>query len=241
MLKNKSKTNATLKNQRDEEDLTERLRQEKANTNQNNLYMSYRRDSKSGLRKITSGSSTKLTNDLGYQGDDTFDSQNLGIQQNKAIEGKQINIRKLPINYTTKNLSQLNHSQSRDIDASCTEDTARMSETSHKSTITYIKEFLEAAAHGNREKIDQLLNNNKITDINVTDSNNRSGLHYAVSEGRFKTVCHLLSKSINPNLQSRIKKESALHIACKKAYKKIIVSLLNHNADPNLQDSNGRT
>lgn len=69
----------------------------------------------------------------------------------------------------------------------------------------------------------------------------RTALHYAVSEARYKTTQYLLSKLIDPNLQTKSKKESALHIACKKSFKKIMVVLLNNNADPNLQDLSGKT
>jgi inversin len=69
----------------------------------------------------------------------------------------------------------------------------------------------------------------------------RTALHYAVLEARYKTTQYLLSKSINPNLQTKSKRESTLHIACRKSYKKIMVALLNNNADPNLQDVNGKT
>jgi hypothetical protein len=51
----------------------------------------------------------------------------------------------------------------------------------------------------------------------------------------------MLSHQVDPNLQTKIKKETALHIACRKGFKKIIITLLNHNADPNIQDAVGRT
>lgn len=41
----------------------------------------------------------------------------------------------------------------------------------------------------------------------------RTALHYAVNEGRYKTVCYLLGRQIDPNIQTKTKKETALHIA----------------------------
>jgi ankyrin repeat protein len=100
---------------------------------------------------------------------------------------------------------------------------------------------MEAAANGNRDKLDKMLKSGIISDINCTDSHLRTALHHAVSEGRYKTAVYLLDNQIDPNLQSKVKRETALHIACKKAFKKIIVTLLNNNADPNIQDATGKT
>ena len=122
-----------------------------------------------------------------------------------------------------------------------TVDSARNSTSSHKSSASYIREFMEAAANGNRDKLDKMLKSGIITDINCTDSHLRTALHHAVSEGRYKTAVYLLDNQIDPNLQSKVKRETALHIACKKAFKKIIVTLLNNNADPNIQDATGKT
>jgi ankyrin repeat protein len=69
----------------------------------------------------------------------------------------------------------------------------------------------------------------------------KTALHYAVSENRYKTTNYLLNKSIDPNMQTKYKRETALHIACRRTNKKIIILLLNQNADPNLQDANGKT
>jgi hypothetical protein len=51
----------------------------------------------------------------------------------------------------------------------------------------------------------------------------------------------LLSHQIDPNPQTKNKRETALHIACRKGFKKIIISLLNNNANPNIQDAVGKT
>lgn len=239
----KNKFNATLKNQKNEDDLTNRMREQTANPAHKNLYMSYRRTSKTSLKTIVNEVKPRLTNNFGNKSDDTFEGKHdisHDLQHSKSTK-QQTTTRRLPVNYKSKNLANSNKSQSHEMDASNTMDSARYSELSNKSSSEYIKEFLEAAARGNRDKLDELLTSNKVNSINVTDLNHRSALHYAVSEGRFKTVGFLLSKNIDPNILSKIKKETALHLACKKAYKKIIVSLLNNEADPNIQDSNGKT
>lgn len=245
-----NKFNATLSNQKIGQDLSDRSNSQ-MNYTHNNLYMSYRRTSKGGLKSLNSGSKAKLTRTSGMKDDDTFESQNINrthdVDQIKSSNNispelvENTNAKQIPSNYKTKKLSNLNTSQSRKYEVNHTLDSARYSENSHKSMQDLIKDFLDAAAKGQRDKLDELLSTGKITDINVTDSNNRSALHYAVSEGRLKTIGFLTAKYIDINIQSRIKKETALHIACKKAYKKIIVALLNQNADPNMQDSNGRT
>lgn len=51
----------------------------------------------------------------------------------------------------------------------------------------------------------------------------------------------MLNHQIDPNLQTKNKRETALHIACRKGFKKIIISLLNNNANPNIQDAVGKT
>lgn len=175
-------------NKKNEEDLTDRLRQKENTVDHKNLYMNYRRTSKSGLRTLTSNSQAKLTNKVGYQGDDTFDAKQAKTKVNQPDKAAGLNVRRLPINYKTKNLASLNHSQSREIDASCTLDSARNSQASQKSLQSQVKEFLEAASNGNRDKLSSLLQSKMVSDVNVTDSHNRSALHYAVSEGRYKTV-----------------------------------------------------
>ena len=239
----KNKFNATLKNQQNEDDLTNRMREQAVNPAHKNFYTSYRRTNKTDLKNIANEVKPSLTNNCGNKIDDNFEDKNdisQYLQHSKSTK-QQINTRRLPVNYKSKNITNSNKSQNNEIDASNTMDSVRYSEMSNKSPSEYIKEFLEAAARGNRDKLDELLTLNKINSINATDLNHRSALHYAVSEGRFKTVGFLLNKNIDPNILSKVKKETALHLACKKAYKRIIVSLLDNNADPNIQDYNGKT
>lgn len=138
-------------------------------------------------------------------------------------------------------ISNFNGNKWKETEINQTLDSARGSESNNnKINIKYI-EFFEAAKQGNREKLNEILNLNLIPDINITDLKSRTALHYAVNEGKFKTVWYLLERGINPNIQTYDNKEVALHVACRKAYKRIIICLLNYNANPNLQDINGKT
>lgn len=197
---------------------------------------SIRKSSKTGLL----GSKSKVLRDRnGYIKDDTFDTKQKNINKNQNTVGDEDFVvkRNNPHNYKTKNTLK-NYNKIKEGDMSCTLDSAR---DSAKSSSEVIKEFMEAAANGNRDRLDTLLRTQKITDVNCTDVKDKTALHYAVNEGRAKTAGFLLNNKANPNINGGQKKETALHIACRKAYKKIIVLLLNHNADPNSQDANGKT
>jgi len=78
--------------------------------------------------------------------------------------------------------------------------------------------------------------------INIRDSNTIEGfnaLHYAVKEGRIKTVDFLIKQGVNKNAKTKNSKETPLHLACKQALKKIMGILLENGADPNSKDIKG--
>ena len=78
--------------------------------------------------------------------------------------------------------------QSSNEEISRTIDSARDSDLSYKSSTSIVREFMDAAANGNREKLERLLKSGRIGDINTTDANMKTALHYAVNEGRYKTL-----------------------------------------------------
>lgn len=165
------------------------------------LYNSYRRSSKSGLRNMGSGSKAKLNKDSNANiTNDTFeknksyisrsDSKMLSDTPNRLpSETKEFN---REMTYTSKGLASLkrncNDEENQTIDSS---------RHSNNSYTTNVKEFLEAAANGDRDKLDRMLKfttsnsddkSCRISDINCSDINMMTALHYSVSEGRYKTA-----------------------------------------------------
>ena len=193
----------------------------------------------SHLKAMISGSKSKVKVEKDNSiNNDTFESTKEHILKTEVKDQRKSKY-KLE-SYRTKNLSQLNNEIENE-HLTNNADSARHSEQSSKYLKNPVKEFMEAAANGIRDKLDKLLKTGKIQDINVADHFMKTALHYAVGEGRYKTIGFLINHNIDPNLQTKTKKETALHIACKKGYKKIIVSLLNNNSNPNIQDSAGKT
>lgn len=168
---------------------------------------------------------------------DTFESHKSSSKKGRN-EGKTISRR--PENYKIKDFAPLSQDLEQDLTGN-TLDSGQNSDHSSKYSKNPIKEWMEASAGGIRDKLDRYIMNGVIQDINCTDHYNKTALHYAAKEGRYKTVGYLLNLKIDPNVQTKTKKETALHSACRKGYKKIIVTLLNHNSNPNIQDSLGRT
>lgn len=76
-----------------------------------------------------------------------------------------------------------------------------------------------------------------IRDLNVEEK--YTALHYAVKEGRMKTVEYLCQKGADVNLTTAISQDSPLHIACKCALKKVMTILLKFGANPNLINTAG--
>ncbi|CAH8623633.1 unnamed protein product [Schistosoma intercalatum] len=98
--------------------------------------------------------------------------------------------------------------------------------------------FLRAARAGNLEKLRELLN--KITDINISNTNGLNALHLACKEGRTDVVKELLSHGASVYMITR-KGNSALHIASLAGHLEIVKLLVDHGADINAQSQNGFT
>ncbi|CAH8662286.1 unnamed protein product [Schistosoma rodhaini] len=98
--------------------------------------------------------------------------------------------------------------------------------------------FLRAARAGNLEKLRELLN--KITDINVSNTNGLNALHLACKEGRTEVVNELLSHGASVHMITR-KGNSPLHIASLAGHLEIVKLLVDHGADINAQSQNGFT
>ncbi|CAH8571969.1 unnamed protein product [Schistosoma turkestanicum] len=98
--------------------------------------------------------------------------------------------------------------------------------------------FLRAARAGNLEKLRELLN--KITDINVSNTNGLNALHLACKEGKTDVVKELLSRGASVHLITR-KGNTALHIASLAGHLEIVQLLVDYGADVNAQSQNGFT
>jgi hypothetical protein len=139
--------------------------------NSDTLYLSYRRSSKSGLKKMASGSKTKLKKESSVNiNNDTFQNhKSYLLKTDQKMTDEALNrMHSAPLqNPHFKN--DQNDEDNQTIDSS------RHSDNSYT---TNLKEFLEAAANGNRDKLDRMLNfdapaseekeliSSKITDIN---------------------------------------------------------------------------
>lgn len=75
----------------------------------------------------------------------------------------------------------------------------------------------------------------------TTTEERYNALHYAVKEGRIKTVEFLLEAGIDKNAQTFLSKDTALHLAIRCALKKIMTILLKHGCNPNAQNALGMT
>lgn len=122
-----------------------------------------------------------------------------------------------PENYKVKDLERLDKPPEDDMPG-LTLESLKSSENSDAYN-NPVKNWMDAAAGGIRDKLEKYLKSGKIQDINTVDASHKTALHYAVSEGRYKTVCYLLNLQINPNLQTKSRKDTALHLACRKVYK----------------------
>eukprot|EP01125_Pyxidicula_operculata_P005133 TRINITY_DN1872_c0_g1_i1.p2 TRINITY_DN1872_c0_g1~~TRINITY_DN1872_c0_g1_i1.p2 ORF type:complete len:190 (-),score=29.34 TRINITY_DN1872_c0_g1_i1:99-668(-) len=99
--------------------------------------------------------------------------------------------------------------------------------------------IIEAAKNGTG--LEELLNeNSSISDVNFTDDQGNSPLHYATIARSRKCCITLLEKSANCNLKNN-SNQSPLHIACLNGDEGIISNFTKHNADFEMADNNGNT
>lgn len=151
------------------------------------LYLSYRRSSKSGLKNPGSSSKPRYNAiDYSIGTNDTFETKNKNMLKSGEKETG-FPTPKPEFNPSNSHLPIVKKQSSND-EFSHTIDSARDSDLSYKSTSNVIREFMDAAANGNREKLERFLKSGKIPDINITDHNMKTALHYAVTEGRYKTL-----------------------------------------------------
>ena len=113
------------------------------------------------------------------------------------------------------------------------------------------KKFLKSVKfHKNIGKMIYFLD--KGADINFTDKQGATALHYAALQGSVDLVKVLLSMGINPNIQTEITAfrrggETALHYVAhlmpplSRNYKEIFRLLLSHGADPTIKNGRGYT
>ena len=108
------------------------------------------------------------------------------------------------------------------------------------------EQFFEAAKLGKRVMLDKILKSEAlgsegINNRDETTEEEYTALHYAVKEGRIKTVDFLILRGSDRNAQTSTRLESPLHIACRQALKQIMTILLSRGANPNIQDWKGQT
>jgi hypothetical protein len=115
-------------------------------SNSDTLYLSYRRSSKSGLKKMASGSKTKLKKESSANiTNDTFENhKSYMLKTDPKMTDMALN--RMPSEPSVKNYQNDEDNQ--------TIDSSRHSDNSYT---TNLKEFLEAAANGNRDKLDRML------------------------------------------------------------------------------------
>ena len=75
----------------------------------------------------------------------------------------------------------------------------------------------------------------------MTTDEKYTALHYAVKEGRMKTVEYLCQKGVDVDIPTALTLDTPLHMACKCALKKVMSILLKYGANPNLLNSAGQS
>lgn len=142
------------------------------------------------MRKIHSTSKTKLFK----EGSDLSKDMPFSNQTTDYKNSKQITVHESDFangSYQIEkdfNISNFNASANKNEEFNRTIDSSRHSECISNKMTTKYSEFFDAAKQGNREKLNDILNSNLIPDVNITDLKSRTALHYAVNEGKFKTV-----------------------------------------------------
>ena len=186
-----------------------------------NLYLSYRRSSKSGKKNIVNSSKTRLLKEgSSMNTDDTYEFKITEANSSQQVPTQEsMCIKNIPQNYEIKKISNLNYSKNKEGEASCTIDSARNSEISSSYSTGFVKEFMEAAKQGNKEKLSYIMDSAQTFNVNLTDSKLNTALHYAVNEGKYRAANFLLERGIDANLKNKDNMETALHIAWRKGYK----------------------
>jgi uncharacterized protein len=97
------------------------------------------------------------------------------------------------------------------------------------------KQFLDAMASWNIEKMEQALSNG--ASVNTQISKGLTPLHNAACSGKLEVIAFLLSKGADPNIKDELG-STPLHLAAAKNRKDVTQLMLAHNANVNI--SNGR-
>jgi ABC-type Na+ efflux pump permease subunit len=151
ILKYKSKTNQSVEKKKGSSGgKTER------NLQSDNLYLSYRRNSKSGLKNTASKPKlVKESNSL--RTDDTFERDDGNLTKTSSSKNAEKN--NIDPNHSQRQkYNNLSKTKSNIVENSLIFDSAKNSQISNSMNSNDVNEFLEAAANGNRDKIDKLLN-----------------------------------------------------------------------------------
>ena len=96
-------------------------------------------------------------------------------------------------------------------------------------------DLLKYSKKGDKEKLLELISNPKIN-INYTNNQGWTALHFACDEGNLKIVEILINSNINLNYQN-IEKKTPLHISSLHGYFDITKLLVENGADLNIEDN----
>ena len=112
----------------------------------------------------------------------------------------------------------------------------RLTEKSYRETSIY--ELFYAVKNGDFSSVRELID--KGVDVNVTDTDGWTPIHYATLKGLTKIIQILVEKGADPNKRTR-EGWTPLHLAVVYDKYDVAMLLLQKGADPNLQDSKGKT
>lgn len=150
LLKNKSNTGKSI----------EKMKYSAIKTQRNKINEKFQKTN--GIEMVPH-SKNKYKNEINYSINNTFESIN-GISS-KSGDKQAYNETRKPENYKNKDISHLEQREDGE-NGGLTVDSARSSDNSNNYIKNPVKEFMEAASGGVRDKLDKYLKSGKIPDIN---------------------------------------------------------------------------
>jgi ankyrin repeat protein len=100
--------------------------------------------------------------------------------------------------------------------------------------------LLEAAKSGNIGDIENLLNEEGKAQVNATDQDGWTPLHWAAESGRKEIVVALINAEAKVDAQGE-HEETSLHLAAENGHKDVVEFLLSKKGDVNATDQDGKT
>ena len=115
----------------------------------------------------------------------------------------------------------------------------KTSSWSHLTSPLYEKKFRIAASTNNTEMMRALITKNNVN-VNASDDQQRTALHFAASKGYSEAVNLLLQHGAKPNSKD-ILGNTALHLAACTNHIEVVTLLLRFGTDVTTLDNSGRT